>query len=73
MSSILNFYLKNDVIINVPKQLPVNAIIVLVTIILFLYAVVGKTPALNEGQYIHKKKVPIVAKIFELYVVSGLS
>lgn len=50
----------------VPKQLPVSEIIVFVTMILFSYGCEGKYPALKDGQNIHKNKVPIIAKVFEL-------
>jgi hypothetical protein len=66
MSSISNFYLIKDVIINDPKQLPVKEIIVLEIIILFSNGDVEKKPALKDGQNIHKNNVPIIAKIFEL-------
>jgi len=66
MSYIENFYLTTAVIINVPKQLPVKDRIVLLIIKLFSYGCTGKKPALNEGQNIHKNKVPIIPKIFEL-------
>lgn len=65
ISSISNFYLKNEEMTNALKQLPVSAHIVLVTIRALSTGVVGKYPALKEGQYIHKKKVPKTAIEFE--------
>ena len=63
--SSVNFFLRPELIIYVPRQLPVNARMVLVIICVLVYCVVAKTPKLNDGQYIHKNKVPIKANIFE--------
>ena len=49
--------------IKVARQLPVNAMIVLLTINDFWNAFYGKRPALKLGQYIHKNNVPIIAKV----------
>ena len=47
----------------VARQLPVKAIIVLLIIKDFWNAFYGKKPALKDGQNIHKKNVPIIAKV----------
>ncbi len=66
MSSRSNLCLKKEVMIKVPKQLPVREIIVFAMIVLFSYGFVAKYPALNDGQNIHRKNVPKKAKTFEL-------
>jgi hypothetical protein len=66
MSSIENFSRTKAVMIKVPRQLPVRAMIVFTMIRLLSYGEVGKKPALKEGQNIHKNKVPIKENIFEV-------
>jgi hypothetical protein len=66
MSSMHNFYLKKAVVINAPKQLPVRDKIVLLIITLVSYGEFWKYPALNDGQNIQRKRVPIMEKIFKL-------
>ena len=63
--SSVNFFLRPELIIKVPRQLPVSARIVLVMICVLVYCVVAKTPKLNDGQYIQRNKVPIKANMFE--------
>ena len=76
MSSIENFSLKNPVKMQDPNKLPVNATIVFV-ITLILSVLFGEiesvyTAALNDGQNIQKKRVPIKANRLELIDASGL-
>lgn len=52
--------------INVPRQLPTRDRIVLLITRERSYCESGKTPALNEGQNIHKNTVPIMAKAVEM-------
>lgn len=65
ISSISNFYLKKEEITKALKQLPVSAQMVLVTIRALSTGVVGKYPALKDGQNIHRKNVPKTAIVFE--------
>lgn len=51
---------------NAPKQLPVNAMIVLEMIMVLSWASGGKNPALKDGQNIQRNKVPIIAKVTEV-------
>lgn len=64
--SIVNFDFKNALVMKVARQLPTRDMIVFVIIWVFAKDVFANTPKLNEGQYIHKKRVPMKAKIFEL-------
>jgi hypothetical protein len=50
----------------VARQLPTRDIIVLEIICVFAKDVFANTPKLNDGQNIHKKRVPMNANIFEL-------
>ena len=52
--------------IKVPRQLPVNEMMVFMIMTLLPYGDTGKTPALKDGQNIHKNSVPIIAKMLEL-------
>lgn len=63
ISSIQNFYRRRALNINVARQLPVSDMIVLLTINDRWKPFYGNIPALNEGQNIHKKSVPIIAKV----------
>lgn len=63
ISSMQIFYLKYVVAMKAPKQLAVNAITVLPIIKLFSKGVLGKYPALKEGQNIHRNRVPIIANV----------
>ena len=53
-------------------MLAVRAKIVLPIMMLLSKGVCGIKPALKLGQNNHKKKVPIIAKILEMYVILGL-
>lgn len=55
---------------NVDRHEPVNAIIVFDTIWVDWKGFVGKYPALNDGQNIHKNKVPIIANVEFVVLVS---
>lgn len=71
ISSMCNFSLKIALTIKVPIQLPVNERTVLLMIRDLSKLVYGKNPALNEGQNIHKKRVPIIAIVELAYDPSG--
>ena len=63
ISSILNLSLKREDIIKVPKQLPVSDNMVFPMMRLLSNGLVGKKPALNEGQNIQRNSVPIIAMV----------
>lgn len=69
MSSMLNLSLFAVETTNAPKQAAVSEMIVLVTTMDFSKGVAAKYPALNEGQNIHKNRVPIIAKVVLVRVV----
>ena len=66
ISSIPNFFLPIEVVMNVPMQLPVKAITVFTVIICLSKLFTGKNPALKEGQKRKRKKVPIKEKVMEV-------
>lgn len=65
MSSMSNFYLNPELIMKAPRQLPVNATIVLEIMMDLSWVPAGKKPALKEGQNIQRKRVPIIANVTE--------
>lgn len=54
-----------------PRQLPVNDKIVFDIITVFYSPFTVENPALNEGQNIHKNRVPITAKVIDYLLVDG--
>jgi len=66
MWSIKNLFCKRAVIMKHPRLLAAKARIVFVTIMLRSKGVVEKNPALMLGQNIHRKKVPMSAKTFDM-------
>ena len=69
ISSMLNLPLFAVEIIKAPKQDAVSEMIVLLITMDFSRGVAAKYPALNEGQNIHKNRVPIIAKVLFIRVV----
>jgi hypothetical protein len=59
-------FFKNALVIKVARQLPVSDKIVFEMICVLVKGVTAKTPKLNEGQNIHRNKVPMKAKMFEV-------
>ncbi len=64
--SIVNLDLIKALVIKEARQLPVKAKIVFDIICVLVNGVVAPTPKLNDGQNIHKNRVPMNAKMFEV-------
>lgn len=64
--SMVNLFFKKALVMNVARQLPVSARMVFEMTCVFVKGVVAKMPKLNDGQYIHRKSVPMKAKMFDV-------